>query len=118
MEEHNTGRLFIVSWNMLGLESLIDVTQEEREQLFDIIATGKNSFISWLNSTVSMMLIRARLNTHRNYEIYSFWVDESITKEELTEIFEESPQTIVDMIRARGTCIYGSKEKSQNRVIF
>jgi hypothetical protein len=64
------------------------------------------------------LLLRARNNTQRNYEIYVFDVEEDVTETMLRESFEAAPQGIVDYIRKNGHQIYSDRATdSEKRVI-
>jgi len=69
---------FIAMWDMTGLECLINVTaiekeheKWEKENLFRIL---KNQIkeVKPANVPLDMMILRARVNSQRHYEIYTF----------------------------------------------
>ena len=109
--------LMLIMWDQYGLEAVIDVTKEEKQQLFDLIA-GRNDFTTWLNSTVSYLVMRARANSQRNSEVYSIWVDDGLTEDDVADAFAENPQNMADLIRERGTALVRSSRGSQKQVIF
>ena len=110
--------LMLVMWHQYGIEAVVDITKQQKEQVFDILATGRDSFGSWLNTTVTHMTLRARANDQRNYEIYSIWVDESIGEEDILSAFDENPQNMANLVRERGTEIFKNGRGSQKQVIF
>jgi hypothetical protein len=117
-DQSTKNHLMIVMWDHYGLESVIDVTKQEQEHLFDMISNPNANFFSWLNQTVKYMLLRAQANSQRNYEVYSIWVDENISADELSEQFEEAPQSMADLIRSRGNTLYRSSRGSRKQKIF
>jgi hypothetical protein len=120
--------LFIVSWDNTGLEACIDITEDrdrsetfEQEKLFDIIrnpdTVPHNQHLRRVNQMVSAMMLRARYNPQRHYEIYTVTTDCSITQQDLRDLFETSPQTAADMIRDRGTKLFSDRANQKQIVI-
>jgi hypothetical protein len=109
--------LLLVMWDQMGLETVIDVTEKQKSELFDTLITGESRFNQWLNRTVSYLTMRARANSQRHYELYSIRVDHSITAQDIRDQFETAPQCIVDLIRERGTVLWNGRIK-QAQVIF
>jgi hypothetical protein len=71
--------------------------------------------VTWSNP-IQYMILRARFNEQRNYEIYTFHT--SIKEEDLIREFEERPQVIVDAIRRVGKKLYGvEKSKGKNVIV-
>jgi hypothetical protein len=120
--------LFIVSWDNTGLEACIDITEDrdqsetfEQEKLFDIIrdpdTVPRNEHLRRVNQMVSAMMMRARYNPQRHYEIYTVTTDRSITQQDLRDLFESTPQAAADMIRERGTQLYSDRVNQKQIVI-
>ena len=61
------------------------------------------------------MIIRARYNSQRQYEIYQFVSD--ISEDDIKDIFENDPQIIVNFIRKHGKKIYSDYIKQEERAI-
>lgn len=119
---------YIISWDQTGLEAVVDITENitrgnafEREQIWDLLKdpgrTPRNEWVHEVNHMVGIMMIRARANPQRHYEIYSINTDDSIGKEDLTQMFEDSPQTAADLIRGRGNKLYSDRANKRDRVI-
>jgi hypothetical protein len=62
-----------------------------------------------MTQIIQMMLMRARFNPDRHYELYAIDCDDGITKESLETMFEENPQSSADLIRSRGHKIYSNR---------
>lgn len=114
----NGDHLMLVMWDMYGVEAVVDITERESEELFNMLRTENTTYAKWLNQTVTFMTMRAQVNNQRNYEIYSVWVSSGITSEDIVEMFTTSPQEAADLIRLRGNCVFGSRENKQKQVIF
>jgi len=119
---------FIISWDMTGLEAVVDVTQDlaagelrDQEVLFDILkdpeANHGNEPWRRINSIIQSMTLRARANTQRHYEIYSIQTVEDIDKSTLERLFEDDPQAAAELIRDRGTKLYSDRIAKRTQVI-
>lgn len=111
---------YLLSWDMYGLESLIPldpqlakVKEVDKELLFKRIADPEgeyhNDALAAINRQVNMLMMRARLNSQRHYEIYVIETSDSITEDYLREAFADNPQGAVDLIRERGTEVYSDR---------
>ena len=108
-------------WDRLGLEVLFDVT-EELKKLDD---WEKNKIVSLLKEEnlpkkprgipLEMLLIRARVNSQRQYEIYEF--TSTLSFNEIKHEFETNPQPIVDWVRKNGGKVYSDYVKPHEWVI-
>jgi hypothetical protein len=110
MSESN--ELFLVSWDCTGLEAVVNITAFEREQSWSILANQPP--VSW-GRIINSIILRARYNSQRHYEIYTFNVAPGITEEDIREMFNNAPQVAADLIRDRGRKIY-SDRVSQSEV--
>ena len=100
-------------WDMNGLESLINVTQIEKEHaqwekenIFRILKE-ENHAVKPAHVPLDMMILRAKFNSQRHYEIYTF--DSELSEQDIRETFEDSPQVIVDAIRGIGHKFYSDR---------
>ena len=108
-------------WDMLGLECIFDVGAAKDE----IENWEKGAIWSTLKEEshgkkpnpipLQMMLLRARMNSQRSYEIYEFTATMDI--DEVKQIFKDDPQIIVDWIRENGHKIYSDYVKSDRKMI-
>lgn len=108
-------------WDMTGLECLINVTKIEKEHedwekanVFRILQEDTTSTKPAL-APLPQMIMRARYNSQRHYEIYAFVSD--IPEADIEEMFESCPQTIVDAIRCTGHEIYSDRVLKKTQVI-
>jgi len=119
---------FIISWDMTGLEAVVDVTQDlaagelrDQEVLFDILkdpeANHGNEPWRRINSIIQSMTLRARANTQRHYEIYSIQTVDDIDRSTLERLFEDDPQAAAELIRDRGTKLYSDRIAKRTQVI-
>lgn len=115
-----TTNAFIFSWDIYGVESIVNITQYEdeweAEQCWRILSDQPKQ-ANPLRHIVSTLLMRARYNTHRHYEIYAIDCDSSITKQCWEELWEANPQGCADMIRERGVKLHSDRFDSVKQLI-
>lgn len=105
-------KTWVLSWDQTGLESVI--LAYDPQWLMDSLTTGKTPSI---DSTVNAMMLRARFNTQRHYEIYAINFDYEMTADDIREYFDESPQAFVDLIRERGHKMYSDRQQEDKILI-
>lgn len=104
-----TTNAFLFSWDCTGVEAVIPITEYEdwdTANAFNVLE-GKAKTANPLNSTVNAILMRARYNPQRFYEVYVVDCDEGITVGDWRDMWEINPQMCADIIRARGVKLYG-----------
>jgi hypothetical protein len=106
-------KVYICMWDERGFETLKDCTKWERETFLNTIA-GKELTPAPVN--LQAMMMRARFNPQRNYEIWTFNTEESLDEDTLWRYAEDNPQALVDMIRARGKRLYGEPATTEPRI--
>jgi len=106
---------------MLGLESIfsiddamLEVENYEKEKVWK---TLKEESIGKRPNPIPLQLLimRARANSQRSYEIYSF--STTMSEREVRKIFAEDPQPIVEWIRENGNKIYSDYVKQERKMI-
>ena len=104
---------FVVMWDMHGLESLINVStiekehqQWEKENIFRVLKED-NTTSKPVNVPLDMMILRAKFNSQRHYEIYTF--DSELSEQDIRKTFEDNPQVIADAIRNVGYKFYSDR---------
>lgn len=100
-------------WDMFGLEALINVTQIEKEheqwekENIWRILKEQNETVRPAHVPLHQMILRAKCNSQRHYEIYTF--DSELSEQDIRETFEDSPQVIADAIRNVGYKFYSNR---------
>ena len=109
------GNLFIIAWDSNGLEAVVNVTEYEKEMTW---ATLQDQEVpKRIGSIVNYLMLRARANSQRHYEIYTMTAVDGITDEDIRTMFEQDPQGSADLIRNRGNKIYSDRENLVDRKI-
>jgi hypothetical protein len=112
---------FLVMWDMLGLECIFNVDKAMEEvNTWDkdrVWKSLKDEPVGKRPNPIplQMMIMRAKFNSQRSYEIYSF--NTTMSEKEVREIFAECPQTLVEWIRENGNKIYSDYVKSERKMI-
>ncbi len=105
---------FLVMWCNEGLECVVDLTEDEQQRAWSALK-GKPP-VSQLPS-LHHLILRARYNQQRHYEIYTVEATEGISADDIRDMFENSPQTAADTIRERGNCLH-SDRVTDDRVLI
>jgi hypothetical protein len=66
---------------------------------------------------LNLLILRARANPQRNYEIYTVQVDPDVSLKDIQDMFKDTPQDIVDLVRARGHKLYSDRLYKEDRII-
>ena len=110
MERQNR---FLAMWDCDGLECMFDITDIEGDNLMSKLK-GEPYRVPY---NIATMMIRARANSQRSYEIYTFSTDETMDYDFVKEIFESYQQLIVTSIRELGNKIYSDYKPHTKKVI-
>lgn len=102
---------FLASWDIYGLEFLLDVTLHEQENMIALLKEEKLRH----RNPIQHLMLRAQFNPQRHYEIYSF--QSEMDENTIREVFKITPQVIVDKIRQTGNKIYSNRENIEDRII-
>jgi hypothetical protein len=100
-------------WDCDGLECLFDITDIEGDNLMSKLK-GETYRVPY---NIATMMIRARANSQRSYEIYTFSTDETMDYDFVKEMFDTDPQVIVNSIREQGNKIYSDYKPNVKKVI-
>ena len=106
---------FLIMWDQLGLECCIDVTADQQRRMWQKLKGEQVSETAIPN--YQHLLLRARYNSQRHYEIYSVEATDGITAEDIREMFEANPQSAADTIRRLGHCLHSDRAERQRVVI-
>ena len=109
-----TTNAFIFSWNQLGIEAIIPISQYEhydQENLLRMIAS-KDTVRNPLTGIVQSLLFRARYNPQRHYEIYAVDCSKGMDEKFWREQWEEYPQATAELIRERGHKLYSDRAET------
>ncbi len=107
---------FAIMWDCYGLESLVNVSEIGRKRTWATLKNQDSQSLPQLPN-LNHWALRARYNTNRNYEIYIFTADKTMTVDDIKQAFDENPQHMADTIRRIGTRFYSDRATKQERKI-
>jgi hypothetical protein len=117
----NKAKHYLAMWDMQGLECLFDVdlhmnkyNEWEKQKIVSIL---KEERIPEQPQGIplQMLILRARANSQRVYEIYEF--NSTVKYDELKEAFNDNPQPIVEWIRENGKKVYSDYVDQARKMI-
>ena len=117
----NKTKHYLAMWDMLGLECLYDVNvhmdnyNEWEKQKVVAILKEQRIPDQPRGIPLEMMILRAKVNSQRSYEIYEF--NSTLKYDELKTAFEVDPQPIVEYIRENGKKVYSDYVKQNRKMI-
>jgi hypothetical protein len=106
-----TTNAFIFSWDNTGIESIIPITQYEdwdKVQLMEVLK-GNKIDKNPLGQLINMLVLRARFNTQRHYEIYAIDCDPELDEAFWRDQWENAPQWCADIVREKGYAIHNDR---------
>jgi hypothetical protein len=107
---------YLAVWDCNGLECLFNLSEWDKRKVWAQIQ-DKPLDRSHEPPPFQTLLLRARFNSHRHYEIYTFTVDDTLTEADIRGAFESSPQTLVDRIREIGTCLFNGRANKAAAIV-
>ncbi len=108
---------YLLSWDCYGLEACINVSDIDKEQMWETLKEDLNNpnhnkgRTNTVGSIVNMLMLRAKFNTQRHYEIYAVDTEDEISESDLREMFDRDPQHSADLIRERGRKLYSDRSE-------
>ena len=106
-----TKNAYIFSWDQEGIEAIVPITEYEHHEKQNLIRmlSEKTVVRNPLNGIVQMLLLRARFNPQRCYEIYAVDCDKDMDEKFWRAQWEEYPQETAEIIRERGHKLYSDR---------
>ena len=113
-----TSNAFIFSWDNLGIESIVPISQYETIDRDNTMRILREQRIvrNPINGVLQMLLLRARFNPQRHYEIYAIDCDPSLDEKFWREQWDEFPQETAELIRERGHKLYSDRSTQEIKI--
>ena len=102
-DERPTYNKFMIVWHMFGIEAVVDLDRVEQD--FVAAKLQGNPLIKSSGYLIDFYLLRARVNTERNYEIWGVNLPTGTTTDDVFNWFDADNQAFVNLIRRLGVCI-------------
>jgi hypothetical protein len=114
-----TTNAFIFSWDIYGVEAIVPISQYEHIERDNTMRRLREEkpIIDPMNGILKSLMLRAKFNPQRHYEIYAIDCSEEMTEEFWTKQWEEYPQETADLIRERGHRLYSDRAGQREVVI-
>lgn len=113
-------KTFLFSWDMTGIESIIEISVYDQFEKDNLLRILKEEPVvrNPVNTIIRNILLRARFNSQRHYEVYVVNCDETLDEEFWEIQWKELPQETADLIRERGHCLYSDRmSKNQIKIV-
>lgn len=122
MPSKETTRHYIAMWDRTGIECMFDLTELkkqhdewEKKVVWDSLK-GEQFRDVEPSIPLNMMMLRARVNSQRQYEIYEF--NSNMDKDDIMQVFKTDPQPLVEWIRQNGFKVYSDYVKDNKWAII
>lgn len=96
---------YLAMWDCYGLECLYNLTEWSEKMTYNTLMELPLPGAP----PVDALMMRARFNPQRNYEIYTFNTEDDLSEEAITEAFENNPQHMVNWVRKNGRSMYSNR---------
>lgn len=108
-----TTNAFIFVWDEFGIESIIPITRYEKVDKLNTWArlNGEDITHNPLNSIIRNLLLRARFNNQRAYEIYAVDCDLEFDEAYWQDQWQTYPQECANVVREKGEKLYSNRSK-------
>jgi len=111
----------LVSFSNEGFECVEDITKQmpdewDKAQVVRILA-GQPKEPNPLNRRLTVLTLRAQVNSHRDYEIYIQEVCDEVV-DDFIQLTEDNPQAAADIVREKHfSRIYGDRPRKKKILI-
>ena len=105
---------FLIMWCNEGLECCINLTEDEQRRMWQQLKGEPVSEKAVPN--LNHIMLRARVNSQRHYEVYTCEATDGITAEDIREMFNNLPNEAAKTIRRLGHCMHS--DRATNKVLI
>jgi hypothetical protein len=108
---------WVVLFDNEGLDSLIPWGDIAQDRMMTKLSGGEIKSEN-PQHIVSRMMLRARFNTQRSPEVWTYQTDTDIEYSEMQSLWEVNPQYMADLIRTKGEQLYGDKPGTKRKQVI
>jgi hypothetical protein len=114
-----TTNAYLIYWSSEGLESVTPIGQYEQIDIDNTfrILQDQDPVRNPVNTIIQTMILRARFNSHRHYELYAITAMEGIMGPDIERMFELDPNEAAKVIRGIGIKLYSDRVVKKRVVI-
>jgi len=115
-----TTNAFIFSWDQYGIESVVPITEYEHHEKHNLMRILKDEKPKRnpLNMIVKSLILRARYNPQRHYEIYAVDCHPDLDEAFWLEQWKQYPQETAELIRDRGHKLYSDRRTNNQEILI
>ncbi len=109
----NDNLVFLFSWDCYGIESIVllnDIEETRAENTVRKLKGEDRLKHCRTSATCDMVLMRARANPHRFYEVYVVACEPSLDEDFWENQWATNPQGTADLVRSRGEKLFCSRQ--------
>jgi hypothetical protein len=107
---------WVVLFDNEGLDTLVPWSELVEETVMSKLSgeprVGPNP-----QHIVSNTMMRARLNTQRNTEVWAYNTSDDIDVDTMREVWDSSPQYMADLVRSKGTNLFGKDHSKKPKIV-
>jgi hypothetical protein len=101
-------------WDCYGLETIFNITDYEKNAIWSKL---KGEPVVAKIPNLNHLILRAKFNHQRNYEIYIITAVDGIGAEDIKEMFEANPQNAADTCRRLGQKLYSDRSDDRRVIV-
>lgn len=117
------GTHWLAVWDMYGLESLFNLSAHlkelesyEKDLMWNTLSE-KTTLNKKPTLPLNMILLRARVNSHRHYEIYTFTSSKVLKEKDIRHWFASTPQDAANWVRENGYKVLSNRISSRQVIV-
>jgi len=110
---------YLIYWSSEGLESVTPIGQYEQVDVDNTlrILQDQDPIRNPVNTIIQTMILRARFNSHRHYELYAITAVDGIMGPDIEDMFNVDPNAAAKLIRNIGIKLYSDRAVKSRVVI-
>ena len=114
-----TTNAYLVYWSSEGLESVTPIGHYEQIDMDNTfrILNNEDPIRNPINTIIQTMILRARYNSQRHYELYAVTAADGISGPDIENMFEIDPNEAAKIIRGLGIKLYSDRVQKRKVVI-
>jgi len=111
------GKKWVVLFDNEGLDSLVPWGELAQDRMMTTLSGGEIKSAN-PQHIVSGMMMRARFNSQRSPEVWTYQTEEEVEYEDMRDLWEDNPQYMADLIRDKGEQLFGDKPGTKRKQVI
>lgn len=105
---------WIVLFDCEGVDTLVPWGELMADRMMTTLSGGEIKSAN-PQHIVSSMMMRARFNSQRSPEVWTYQTEEEVDYPEMRSLWEANPQYMADLIRDKGEQLFGDKPGTRRK---